>query len=93
VVAEVQGASWELELVPVGMFVRRVVTLGDPAATRVILDIEPKSGKVAFKISGSGPSMAKPQDMLLLLEQVLSEASAVYDGTEEPIERGENDGE
>ena len=91
-VDEVKGATWELELVPTGMFVRRVVTLGEPQATRLIVNVEPTKGKVAFTITGSGPSLAEPADMLLLLEQVIAEARTVYDGSEQPIERGENDG-
>lgn len=92
-VGEVKGAAWELQLVPLGMHVRRVVTLGEPAATRVIVDIQPSEGKVQFKVSGSGASLARPQDLLLLLEQVVEEARSVYDGSEEAIERGETDGE
>lgn len=86
-VSEVKGASWALELIPTGMFVRRVVTLGEAASTSVIVSIQPASGKVEFKVTGSGPSLAEPQDMLLLLEQVVAEARAAYDGSEVVEER------
>ena len=86
---EVKGATWELELVPIGMSVRKVVDLGEPTAARVIVDIQPSKGKVAFTISGSGPSMAKPQELIDLLQQVVEEARTVYDGSEEAVERGE----